>query len=273
MRIDFHSHVKISKKSNFMPEYFKEMMKEAKASGLTALALTEHFNTKRFTDIYDYLEQHYTYKNGYYDIEGFKLFPGIEVDVKEIGHILLIGSREDVLSIRKLLDNNTKADNFIPFDMLMDIAEQYHVLKIGAHPFRESTPLYHLKVEQLRRLDAFDLNGKDLYAQGLDPYREKLTAFAEKVGLSIVGGSDTHQFLQYGSVYNDFEQECNNVADLKACIASGNYQVNTSQDLQLKVKSATLVKDLLKKLLKADVQYTPKEKKNSEKEAVTLEMD
>ncbi|MFT8322816.1 MAG: PHP-associated domain-containing protein [Bacillus sp. (in: firmicutes)] len=259
MRIDFHSHVKISKKSDFMPTYFQEMMAEAQTSGLTALAMTEHFNTKRFGDIYDFLEQHYTYENGYYNIEGFKLFPGIEVDVKEVGHILLIGSREDILSIRKQLDKHTEKESFIAFDLLMNLAEQYNILKIGAHPFRESTPLYHLKVEQLLRLDAFDLNGKDLYSQGVHPYHKKLTAFAEKVGLPIVGGSDTHQFLQYGSVYNDLAHECNNVDDLKLCIASGNYQVHTSPDLELKVKSASLVKDLLKELLK--------EQKSNKKEA------
>lgn len=249
MIIDFHTHVKISKKSTFMPDYFKEMMEEAKASGLTALAMTEHFNTSRFNDIYEYLDRYYEYKHDYYDIDGLKLFPGIEVDIKEVGHILLVGNRHDILSIRGELEDHTKEDCFIPFNQLIDLAEQFNVLKIGAHPFRESTPLYHLDKEQIQRLDALDLNGKDLYAQGISAYRDKLSQFAEAIELPIVGGSDTHQFFQYGSVYNRFEQECRTVDELKCSIDSGRYEVETSENLQLKIKAAILVKKLLKKVL------------------------
>lgn len=249
MNIDFHNHVKISKKTDFSSEYFKEMMKEAKVAGLTALAMTEHFNTRRFMDIYTFLDKHYPYEQGYYAVEGIKLFPGIEVDVKEVGHILLIGKREDIIAIRGLLEGNTKEECFISFDDLMDIAEQYAVLKIGAHPFRESTPLHHLKVEQLRRLDALDLNGKDLHSQGIDIYKEKLSNFAENLQLPIVGGSDTHHFLQYGCVYNELAVECDTVEDLKDVIVSGQYRVHTSPDLHLKVKAATLTKKWMKRVL------------------------
>lgn len=254
MKIDFHSHVKISKKSEFMPEYFQEMMKEAKLAGLTALCMTEHFNTRRFFDIYNYLDSNYLYENGYYNIDGFKLFPGIEVDVKEVGHILLVGDREDIRSIRTLLEPHTKEEKFVPFDQLMDLADSYNVLRIGAHAFRESTPLYHLQEAQLLRLDALDLNGKDLYSQGVEAYEEKLVAFAQKLGLPYVGGSDTHQFLQYGCILNELEQECENVKDLKVCIVSRNYHVTISKDLPLKVKGATITKKWMKKALKVDKQ-------------------
>ncbi|RDW15552.1 PHP domain-containing protein [Oceanobacillus chungangensis] len=249
MKIDFHTHVKISKQSTFMPEYFKEMMKEAKASGLDALAMTEHFNTLRFNDIYEYLAKNYPYENGYYFVEGLKLFPGIEVDVKETGHILLIGGREAILNIRAALDNHTDKSNFIPFKDLLDLAEKEDVLKIGAHAFRESTPLHQHDPEQLMRLDALDLNGKDLYAYGTDTYYQKLKSFADEHGLPIVAGSDTHQFLQYSSVYNDFMVDCQTAAELKSCIINGDYKLEVSPTLEIKVKSATLVKKLMKQLL------------------------
>lgn len=249
MRIDFHSHVKISKKSMFMPDYFTEMLQEAGKNGLTAIAMTEHFNTKRFMDIYDYLDQHYHYQNGYYLVEGIRVFPGIEVDIKEIGHILLIGDREDIIEIRAMLDSYIEPSQFICFEDLMDLTEAYNLLKIGAHPFRKSTPLTHLQVEQLRRLDAFDLNGKDLYVQGIEPYRKLLSEFANEIGLPIVGGSDTHQFLQYGAVCNQLNRNCDTVRELKNVIEAGDYQVEISNDLMLKVKSATLVKKYMKQLL------------------------
>lgn len=249
MRIDFHSHVKLSKKSQFMPDYFREMMKEAKASGLTALAMTEHFNTSRFFDVFDFIDANYKYEHGYYLIDGLKLFPGIEVDIRENGHILLIGSRETILRIRSSLENHLTEDTFISFDRLMNLTENEHILKIGAHPFRKSTPLHHLDLGQLRRLDAFDLNGKDLYAEDMSIYRRKLADLAQQVGLPIVGGSDTHHFLQYGSVYNDFDEECHTVEELKTLIKTGSYEVNISVDLEVKVRAATIVKKLLKEKL------------------------
>ncbi|WP_112181886.1 MULTISPECIES: PHP domain-containing protein [Paraliobacillus] len=249
MKIDFHSHVKISKKSMFMPDYFAEMMEEASKSGLTALAMTEHFNTKRFMDIYDYIDGKYTYENGYYVVGDIRVFPGIEVDVKEVGHILLIGDRNDILEIRSALEPYTDPANFIEFDQLMDFAAEYNILKIGAHPFRKGTPLTHLLPEQLRRLDALDLNGKDLYAQGVEPYYTQLIDFAKELGLPIVGGSDTHQFLQYSAVFNQFEQVCSTVGELKTAIRNGNYQVEIADNLMIKVKAAALVKKYMKKLL------------------------
>jgi histidinol phosphatase-like PHP family hydrolase len=253
MKIDFHTHVKISKKSMFMPDYFKEMMKEAKASGLTAIAMTEHFNTLRFLDIYQFLDQHYEYQDDYYDIDGLKLFSGIEVDIKEVGHILLIGGRNDILEIHSKLVGHTEAENFIPFKALLDLAEKYNVLKIGAHAFRKSTPLYHLDREQLSRLDAFDLNGKDLYSQGVDLYKEKLNDLASDIGRPVVGGSDTHQYLQYGSVMNHLHSECRTIDDLKTSIYQRNYTIDISPSLSIKVKSAKLVKKLMKQLLENKV--------------------
>lgn len=249
MRIDFHSHVKISKKSAFMPAYFEEMMKEAKESGLEALAMTEHFNTDRFHDIYDYLAANHEYEHGYYLIDGLKLFPGIEVDVKEIGHILLIGDRTDIVAIRDSLEDYTDPARFIAMNELLDLAENYQLLKIGAHAFRESTPLYQHDPDQLRRLDALDLNGKDLYTYGIDSYYKKLKQFSDQLGLPIVAGSDTHQFLQYGSVYNEIKRNCQTVVDLKEQIKGGHYHIEISPSLRLKVKSAKLTKKLMKKLL------------------------
>src|SRR5690625_4986832 len=153
MKIDFHSHVKISKKSQFMPFYFEEMMREARDSGLEAVAMTEHFNTERLDDVYDYLDAHHPYEHGYYLIDGLRLFPGVEVYVKEIGHILLIGDRSDILEIRSILEDHTHPETFIPFRQLLDLADDYDLLKIGAHAFRESTPLYHHDPNQLKRLD------------------------------------------------------------------------------------------------------------------------
>ncbi|WP_088104464.1 PHP domain-containing protein [Halalkalibacter urbisdiaboli] len=249
MKIDFHTHVKLSKKSPFLAAYFVEMMQEAKASGLDAIAVTEHFNTLRFQDIYEFLDQNYDYRQHYYEAEGMKVFPGIEVDIKETGHILLIGPREHILAIREALEPHTHEQDFIQFDRLLDLVEGYNILKIGAHPYRSSTPLHHLSIEQLSRLDAFDLNGKDQYSQGLKENYQQVMALGERLNIPIIGGSDTHHFLQYGCISNRFARACETIEELRSNIVDRAYEIEQSSCLYTKVKAAKLVKKLLKKKL------------------------
>lgn len=250
MKIDFHTHVKISKDSEFMPEYLQEMLKEAKAAGLDAIAMTEHFNTKKFMDVYDYLNAHFPYHEDYYEVEGLKIFPGMEVDVKEIGHILIVSKKEVIINLFEKLVPHLEEDNFIPINELLDLAQSPKTIIIGGHPFRPSTPLTHHSLEQLKRLDALDLNGKDLYSIGIKENQEKVYGFANCLELPVLAGSDTHQFFQYGSVLNEFTDNCTTITELKQAIQNKTYTIHISRDLHLKVRSATLTKKLTKKLLK-----------------------
>lgn len=247
MNIDLHTHVKLSKKLPFFPEDFAEMIREAKENGLDALAVTEHFNTSRFADIYAYLDARYPYVDDYYDVDGLKLFPGLEVDIAETGHILLLAGRESILAIWCMLREHQEPGRFIRFENLLRLAEEFGAIKIGAHPFRDSTPLAHLERELLGRLDALDLNGKDLYKQGVEACRGKVEKLAAELGLPVTAGSDTHHYLQYGSVWNELERECRTIGELKRMLAERRYAVKISPCLDSKVKAATLAKKLLKK--------------------------
>ncbi|MBL5767884.1 PHP domain-containing protein [Heyndrickxia sporothermodurans] len=249
MNIDFHTHIKLSKKSSFSPKYCQEMVTEAKAVGLDAFALTEHFNTSNFLEVYDYLDSQFPYQEDYYSVEGLKIFPGMEVDVKEIGHILIISRRESILEMFHHLKPHLEENNFIPFSDLMNLTESFDVIKIGGHPFRPGTPLTQHEPEQLKRLDALDLNGKDLHSLGIEVNQEKVYRFAEELGLPVVGGSDTHQYLQYGSVVNTFDIPCSTISELKKAIENKQYAITISPDLHLRVKSASLTKKLMKELL------------------------
>lgn len=248
MNIDLHTHGKLSKKSAFSPAYFAEMMSEAKVNGLQAAALTEHFNTSNFFAMYEALDQMYPYNGHYYDVDGLKLFPGMEVDIAETGHILLIGLKENVLAVRSLLEDYTAQCSFIPFKRLLDLADEFNLWKIGAHPFRTSTPLHHLDPQLLKRLDAFDFNAKDIYVQGAEAYKNLITPFAEKIGVPVVAGSDSHQCLQYGSVINRLHVSCSTVEELKEAIKQGDYEMELSPCLHTKVKASVMMKKLLKQL-------------------------
>src|SRR5690625_1784247 len=176
MQIDFHTHANLSKKITSSLGEFKEKMCEAKESGLNALAITEHFNAANIIELYETLQEEFPYEEEYYEIEGMKVFCGLEVDVKENGHFLVIGSREDVLTIARLLLPFQQEENFIPVKELVALLSDFNVLKIGAHPLRESTPWNHHDTTILRQFDAYDLNGKDLYTYGLE-IAERVHAF------------------------------------------------------------------------------------------------
>ncbi|MDG5472033.1 PHP-associated domain-containing protein [Jeotgalibacillus sp. ET6] len=245
MIIDFHTHAKLSKGIPVDLEEFTKKMNEAKEAGLTALALTEHFNAPDFLKVYDMLDHSFPYDGHTYDVNGLTVFPGMEIDVKEVGHYLVVGNRDDIRSISMELTAFTPEDNFIPISDLFNLLAPYNVLKIGAHPLRKSTPLHHHDPALLKQFDAFDLNGKDLFKAG--PEMEKLVAeFADQYGVPVVGGSDTHHFLQYGAISNRFEEVCRTVDELKEAIRQQQYQTCISDCLDVKVRSAALIKKELK---------------------------
>lgn len=253
MKFDFHTHGKLSKKFDFSIDYYKEMAQHALASGLDGVALTEHFNTSNFHDVYETLDKHFEYENGYYNVMGLKVFPGMEVDIAEVGHILCIGERDDVLSMRNELNEYTEEESFIPFAKLLDLRNQYEMLVIGAHPFRKSTPLKDLDPKLLLQLDAFDLNGKDLYKRGIKENILDVSRFAEELYKPVVGGSDTHHFKQFGAVYNVLERDCNNTLELKEVVLDGKFKIEVAEDLNELVAEAVRLKKIEKsRLLKAE---------------------
>ncbi|MCR8659906.1 PHP domain-containing protein [Paenibacillus endoradicis] len=236
MKIDLHTHAKWSKDINFSYEYYVEMMREA-SKHVDAVALTEHFNTKDFLNIYEVLDDKAVYHHGYYLVEGVKIFPGIEVDVAEQSHILVIGSREAIISISKQLDNYRSANDFIPLGKLIEISGYYQCLTIGAHPYRKENPLDHVDPALIARLDAIDINGRDLHKYGLS-MEQRVQQFADSLKLPVIVGSDTHQPLQFGCVYNELPYHCDSVEQIRALILQGKHQLTIADDLHEKVQNA-----------------------------------
>lgn len=251
MNFDFHTHGKLSKKVDFSLDYFQNMVKSAKENGLDGFALTEHFNTRHFFDVYNTLDATYPYEHGYYLVDNVKVFPGMEVDIREVGHILIVADRETLREIRMQLEPYSSKENFIHFAQLFELVEPYEVLIIGAHPYRKSTPLYELDQSLLSKLDAFDLNGKDLHSIGIDENSQLVYEFANSLNKPVVGGSDTHHRLQYGCILNELERDCNTVNDLKDIILNGSYAVRISENLHEKVQSATEQKAIEKEMYEA----------------------
>ncbi|MFJ7827577.1 PHP domain-containing protein [Psychrobacillus sp. NPDC096623] len=247
MNIDLHTHAKLSKSVDFSLAYFQEMAQVALQRGLDAIAVTEHFNTKNFSDVFNTLDEHYPYNGHYYEMEGLKVFPGMEVDIAEVGHILCIGELEQIRALRQALDNYVTKGQFIPFAKLLQLTEHYpDMLVIGAHPFRKSTPLIDLDPALLGQLDAFDLNGKDLYSRGIDQNSSDLEVLSKQINKPVVAGSDTHHYMQYGVVFNAFHTPCETVAQLKQQIAELAFTIHIDDNLPHHVAEAVRLKAIAK---------------------------
>ncbi|RIX51081.1 PHP domain-containing protein [Paenibacillus nanensis] len=251
MNIDLHTHGKLSKKTEFSLDYFLSMAREAKDNGLHAVALTEHFNTRHFFDMMDQLDASFDYKGDYYEVDGLRVFSGMEIDVKDTGHILIIANRDNIRDLRRSLENYTEKDRFIPFESLLDYTEGWPALRIGAHPTRLSTPLTHHAPALLSRLDSLDMNAKDLYEAGLNVAND-VRMLAEKLQLPVTAGSDSHQPLQFGSVLNRFGTLCDTADELRSAVKSRRFETEISPCLHVKVKGAQMLKELLKQTMIVD---------------------
>ena len=208
MKLDFHTHGKLAKRLPFSTVYTDWLFGEAKNAGLDALCLTEHFNTLQFDELYGYLSTRSTREGDALVLEnGLRVFPGMETDIAEGGHVLSIGPLEAILELNQRLAPHKAPGNFLPFAQLRDLFDQYPVVVGGAHPYREGGHIPQLPREQLARLDFLDLNGKDL-ATDRQQAEQRTYGLGRQLGVPVVSGSDTHQAVQYGCVWTEFQREC-----------------------------------------------------------------
>ncbi len=250
MKIDFHTHGKLAKYLYFSKEYTNRMFDKAKESGLDAICLTEHFNTANFDELYEYVLS-VSKRDGDTLVvaNGLRIFPGIEVDIKEGGHLLCVGKIDDILSIRKKLVNNQERDKFVTFEELQKIIKPYSILLGAAHPYRTSefSNIPCLPREYLEKFDFVDLNGKDLALEGVDA-EEKVRKFASTINKPVLAGSDTHQEKHYGVVYNIFQKDFNTIDGIYKEILQSNYDIYISDNIKERVTLALYIKSLLKQI-------------------------
>ncbi|MCP3027637.1 PHP domain-containing protein [Halobacillus sp. A5] len=242
MHIDFHTHANLSRKSPITLDEFMKKMEEASLNGLDALALTENVNHPNFTNLYNMLDNNFSYENDYYDVNGLKVFPGMQVDVKDKGSFLIIANRETVRLIYKKL---SLQENGIHADELMELVHHDHVLKIAAHPLRESHPWLHHKDETLKQFDALEINGKDLYRYG-NTIKTEMEALASHLQIGAVSGSSADQRFHYGCIFNEIP-ECTTIDQLKKAILEKEYKVHVSPFLHPKIKAANFVSMFFRK--------------------------
>lgn len=247
MYLDFHTHGKLAKKLPFSEEYTHWLFGEARSAGLDALCLTEHFNTWGFAELYRYIASHADREGDTLVFDGLRIFPGMETDIAEGGHILSVGPMEAILELNRRLEPYKAKGNFLPFARLMDLFAEYPVFVGGAHPFRAGGHIPELPTDQLTRLDFLDMNGKDL-AEDRTRTEKLTTGLGKALGLPVVSGSDTHQAVQYGCVRTRFAESFNTVEALRRAVNGGNYEICVSETAARQVATAALLKRALKEI-------------------------
>ena len=157
MKIDFHTHGKLAKKLPFSREYTDWLFREAQKSGLDALCLTEHFNTLGFQEVYRYISARCSRDGDSLVTEsGFRIFPGMETDIAEGGHTLIIGPMECILEMNRRLEPHKEKGSFLPFEKLSELVSEYPVIFGAGHPYREGGHIPELPQEMLEKFIFLD---------------------------------------------------------------------------------------------------------------------
>ena len=245
MNIDFHVHGLLSKRKDFNENFFLNEIKYAKENKIDGIILCEHFNAICFNVIYKYLEENYIYEGNRYMVDGVAIFPALEVNVKGKGHVIIAGARDDIMDIHKILEQYMEKENLIEFEELLDMSDIYNCLKIGAHPCRKGHKLFKHSEESLKRLDAIDLNAKDIFRKGETKAKNELIELSKKLSVNIVTGSDSHTPLQIGAIFTTFNKECSTIEEIRKAIKSEEYSINISDLLPFKVYSSKVLKRYL----------------------------
>ena len=247
MNMDFHVHGLLSKRKDFNKEFFMNEIHFAKSNGLNGIILCEHFNAKDFLVIYDFLENNFIYEGDRYIVEGISVFPAMEVSIKNKGHVILAGDRHSIIDIYELLKGFREKDNLIELEDLLDQADIFNLLKIGAHPCRRGHKLCNQPHDLLKRLDALDLNGKDIFKKGESIARDEVINLSQELGINIITGSDSHTPIQLGGIYTRLNKDCSSIKELKECIIKGDYTIEINSGLDFKIFSSKILKRYLLK--------------------------
>ncbi|NBC29593.1 MAG: histidinol-phosphatase, partial [Spirochaetes bacterium] len=73
-----------------------------------------------------------------------------------------------------------------------------------------------------------------------------MQVLSENLDIPLVAGSDSHHFLQLGSVYTAFGEQLDSLEAIRTAIRARAYDLEISPCLDEKVRSARVVKDVIK---------------------------
>lgn len=245
MKVDLHFHSCLSKGIPFEYEFFSQTVARARDQDMFAITITDHFDNGDFEQIYASLDANFPYNGHYYLIDGVRFYPGMEVEVKEGPHLLVSGNREEVLEFYDRLRPHLLPETYVNAPEFFERQDGLDLMNIFAHPTRPKREFARIDPTLASRFDAFDINAKDLWRFGAD-MRGQVEALGTEHNRPVVAGSDTHHFLQLGSVYNEFQQPFESISELRGLIRDGAYMAHVRPELPEWVEIAQETKKAIK---------------------------
>ena len=245
MVIDFHIHSKITRLSCFDKNEFFKKLENAKNNGFTALILLEHSFVNGFSETYNFLKENYSYYNYYYNINGIKVFVGVEITTNEGLDVVIIGERNLILSLGEKIEVKKGKRWYLDIMELQEHLNCNDILVILAHPFRQHDIFPNIDKSIFNFFDAIELNASDIYEKGEKECKASTYKLSETLGLPIIGGSDSHHSMQIGCIKNIFEYDCKTINKLKEQIKSGRYIIEISNDLNDRIRDAIEIKKII----------------------------
>jgi histidinol phosphatase-like PHP family hydrolase len=242
--IDLHFHAVLSKRIGFSPVLFLQTIEYAKDCGLNALAITNHFNTPDFIGVFAYLDRQFPYSGIYYDVNGIKIIPGMEVNVKEGPHYVVLGRREDILAYYSRFLNHMTPETYPSTEEFLGLQQDFILITILAHPFRPNREITRVDSIFYPYFDALELNARDLFFLG-NGLVNKINDFSRATKLPVIAGSDTHHYYQLGSISNEFHSEIESIKILRQLILSQQYTIHLDENINKRVAKAREAKQAI----------------------------
>ena len=182
-KIDLHLHTVNDPMDHHVWHTAEELIDKAARLGYTALASTLHTQQFESERIKAYAAE-----------RGILLIPGVEQDI-EGSHVVLLNFPAEV------------ANNVHTFAELRKVKSVYgdKAFILAAHPFYPNAVCLKEKLfENADLFDAVEISG--FYHRFWNP-NAKAREAALKLGLPLVGDSDTHTLEQFGTLWTEVESE------------------------------------------------------------------
>lgn len=248
LRLDLHTHLKVAKRTAFRPVEVQRAVAALQSRNLHGLAVTEHAHGRGFWDIYDHLLREHPYRHGRFEVDGVRIYPGMEVTLDEHVDIAFIAPLGELRRLDEAFEHRL-TDGYHPgaYELADRIgALELSAIRIAAHPIRDDKSTDRIPEELLGSLThAVELNGRFTDA----PSVAALDDLAARLESPIVGGSDAHVWPQIGAVATSLSARSDRFADVRDAILAGRCRPILREDADRRVVVADRLKARVKNRL------------------------
>lgn len=227
--LDLHVHALLSKTFAFELASVERLQRAARDRRLSAFALTEHIHAADFWRAHALLAQRFSYADGVYLGGAVPMFSGAEITCRGAGDLVVIGDLDAIRALDRRFRPRLSEGAHPTLAEFLAESRDLPLIRVGAHPFRPGKELHRCPRHDLRQLDAIETNGRDTGLLGGNVGRVR--HLADRLGLPVVGSSDTHFWPQLGVVHTVTSLDPITLLGLRTAIARGSTRVRIRADV------------------------------------------